>query len=174
MTDTYETYIGPVDPGFYNPISADLQQSLRALERDTARDRVWVTLSTSHKSLQPKEISELLQLTPTHALREGDTIYRNETHSLNAEQTYWSLSSSGQVQSSSLEKHIDWMLGQLFGKLPAIRSLQNDGSAFTMKAHMDLWSPVSVPQLDEGTIQKLAQFGFALQFVIRYEFDEDD
>jgi len=174
MTDRYENYVGPVHPGFYTPISADLQRSLREMERDKARDRVWVILSTSHTTLPPEAISELLQLTPMHFSRIGDTLYQDDNRHITADQTQWFLSSSGQVQSSSLEKHLEWMLDQLFGKLPALRLLQNDGSVFTLTAHMDLWSPVSVPHFDVSTLQKLAQLGFALEFVIRFEFDEDD
>jgi Domain of unknown function (DUF4279) len=118
-----------------------------------------------HDSLQPDAISELLQLVPGAVSSTGDSILRRAGYHIVSPANYWSMRSDRHLDSNSLEIHLHWMLGQLFGRTPAIRSLQNSGGSISLGAHLEVWSRVIGPELNAETLQQLAQLRIPLQFM---------
>ncbi len=171
--DNYEQFVGPIHPGQFKQSSAELQKSLREIQKLLESDSAHVDFSVSHDTLTPEEISKLLQLQPSYTLRDGDTIHKDERHHLTAKWTRWCLSSLDNVSyKCPVEKHLEWILDQLFGKLPAIRALQNQGARTKFIAHLEPWSKVIGIDFDIITIQRLAQLRIPLEFIVVHQNQE--
>jgi hypothetical protein len=88
--------------------------------------------------------------------------------------TYWSLSSEDEIKGNRFDEHLDWMLKQLFGRLPAIRKLQEDKAEFRLYAHIEPGFAVIDPCLTVESIQRLAQLRIPLDFIIVFRDWEDE
>ncbi len=173
MPENYEQLIGPIKPDYVKPISLDLQKSIRQIDQMRERNTAWVDFTIRHYSLQPEAISELLQLTPSEVNRNGDTLYKKEPYHLVSDCTRWTLSSKGHVADSSIDEHLNWMLQQLYGKLPSLRHLQKGGQC-SLRANIRSWSRTLSPAFEVETFQQLARLRIPLRFIITYENTEAD
>lgn len=174
MDNAYEQTIGPINRGFVKPISLELQDTLREIERLNGLDEIWATLTVCHPSAEPGFISDQLQLTPTNVSRIGDTVYKNKKHHIVAESTWWKLSTQGAVSSRLSEHHVDWLLEKLFGKLPSIRSLQNSGGEFRICVQVRAWSNVIGHSVSLEQMQQLARLRIPLELTIVYQNTDDE
>ena len=138
-------------------MSIDLQNCLREIHRNAERDSLSVSFNVSDNNKTIEDISGLLQLIPTDYYHDGDTIFKNEKFDVKNEGSSWSLSSLRQVRSKDMEVHINWILNQLFGKLPAIRKLQAEGASMRLIARDDSWSRYNNTELSIEILQRLAQ-----------------
>lgn len=171
---TYEQFIGPIHPGYVKPPSLEMLKSDRDIHRLLELDDLWARLSISHPSIDPDAITEALQLQPDDVMRAGDTIHQDKRFHVKCDRTRWNLSSGDIVSSPFPEAHLDWLLDQLYGKLPAIRSLQDQGAEFVINIHMEPWSRVVAQTLSVTTLQQLAQLRLELRFIIHYQNSESD
>jgi hypothetical protein len=169
--DSYEKFLGRPNRILSKTPSLEMQKYLRQLEERRGASATWITLTVSHGTIEPEAISELLQLNPTHVTRKGDKVV--DRPEIVSEDTYWSLSSFNFVSSTLFDKHLDWMLDQLFGKLPAVRSLQKQGAQMRLNAHMRPWVSVIDPLIDNEKSRQLAQLRIDLQFIIVFQGVED-
>jgi hypothetical protein len=64
--------------------------------------------------LDPKEITEVLRVTPTKAYRKGQVYKHSRGREVRGRTGVWLLSSKGHVQSSDLNAHLNYLLGVLF------------------------------------------------------------
>lgn len=142
-------------------VTQELTKKVRDLTRLVEKDQTRITLWVSHQTLTPQAISEALQLDPDFPSNNGEKIMRDG-------KTYWTFSSQGRVPTNLFEDHLKWMLDQLFGKLPAIRSLQDQGAEFRLEAFTEQFSPITAMVLKTDTIQRLWQLRVPLVFLIHH------
>lgn len=175
MSD-YEDLVGPLDPGFVKTPSPELQQSLREIRKQQELDLSWITLTVTHETLPGDEISKTLQLKPDDVTPIGQTVVQTKRHHIVSDITIWRLDSSEHVPDNTFEGHLTWILEQLFGKLPSIRHLQNQGAEIRLTAYLRPSRPsvLMFPTLTVEALQRLAQLRVPLEFNIVREVDEDE
>lgn len=141
--------------------TSELSKSVHTLGRLVEKDSTKITLWVSHSSLSAEAISDALQLKPDFSNGESEKVLRDG-------KTHWTFSSEGKVPTGVFEDHLKWMLDQLFGKLPAIRSLQDQGADFKLEVFTEQWSPIAAMSLRTETIQHIFQLRVPLVFMIHH------
>jgi len=61
------------------------------------------------KELDPREVTEFLGVTPSRSFMRGE----NRTENKKWPHGYWALTSSGQIQSTDFQLHLEWLVNQL-------------------------------------------------------------
>lgn len=72
---------------------------------------IYVRFFIRGKDIDPDEITKILGITPSYKFKPGDR--HGENNQFIRKQGLWSITSGGQVQSTDLELHIEWVLSQL-------------------------------------------------------------
>lgn len=103
-------------------------------------ERTYAELRIYGADLDPDEITNLLQITPSSTQRRGEL----RTGSGGRRERMvgvggWFLSSENQVRSMDLRRHLDWILGQLDRRRDPLRRLQTK-SGVEMSVHCIWWS----------------------------------
>lgn len=92
--------------------------------------RTYVVLSIKHRELDPEELSAQLGIQPSYAFRPGT---RPLVWGHMEEAGSWVLSTELKSLSLDLERHIDWILHSLEGKLDYITDLKEKGYTLEMR-----------------------------------------
>jgi hypothetical protein len=156
--DTYEKYLGPIHPGFIKPVSAGLQESLRELEQERLASMCWARFNVSHKTIGTTEIGSVLLIEPDYVLDKGESYYRDKKYDLKSDHNSWSLSSLDKIKSKEPEAHLEWIMQQLFGKLPQVRALQERGAKMRITIHSEGLA-VAALELSSDLLRRIAQLG---------------
>jgi hypothetical protein len=149
-----------------------LRRAEHEIERSRSFDSVYVSFVVLHRSFEPEAISALLDLEPDNVVRKGETIVNTGKYHVVAEQTHWTLSSDEYVSSNFVEAHLDWILEQLFGKLPSLRRLQDTGGDCAIHVRVSSWSSLVCHAIDPDQLQLLARMRIPVDFVVHFEDSE--
>ena len=84
--------------------------------------RVYATFILRGKELDPQEVTERLSITPSRSFIRGDR--RNEKRQW--PHGFWALTSDGNVDSTDLSLHLDWLVKQLGPSTSRIQELVHD------------------------------------------------
>jgi len=84
----------------------------------------YASLMFRGKDLEPQRVTEILGIIPSRSFRRGD--WRTETKKW--PHGYWTLTSSGNVESMDLALHIQWLIDQLEPVQPGLIQLLKEKS----------------------------------------------
>lgn len=155
---------------------ADLEQLLEPLpiNKAAAPERVRATLRIYHPDLDPSQITQLLEITPSISWRSGEDAYgwrKRPGHK--APSGGWLLSSRTVVKGNKALDHIDWLLDQIAGKVGTIHHLQSQGFMMDVVVgwHATSWN--TTPALTPEIMRRLSRIGLPLWFDI-YLFGSEE
>jgi hypothetical protein len=144
--------------------SSSLPRMFREPKPQTSADPVYMTLRVLRDNLNPKEITNLLGLTPSGVLHPGDLTDPSATGVPPSKLGGWFFSSKEQVKSPDPGQHLDYILNALGDHQTTIHNLQNMG----YKTDVSLrWSPqadTTPPAVSAQHIQRLAKFRLGISF----------
>lgn len=173
MTDTYESFIGPIDPGFVKSVPPASQKVYRELGEKMAQDQCWVTLTISHPSSDSAELSELLELEPDYVLDDGDTIYKSDRHHIRQTGSKWSYELYQQGHYPSAESLLSMLLDDIEGRLPTLRRLQSQGATMKIKLEFDQRSHLAFLQLTPELLIRLSQLRMNFEVLAKLPVGEE-
>lgn len=174
MSETYETYIGPVHPGRFKSPSPQLQQSERMLAKQICREDCWITFSVTHESLDPERVTAMLDLKPDDVLHKNEIIAETNSCVVRSPWTRWSYTVGAAIADHDAAELLDLLLEDLSGKTPSIRQLQSEGAKLQIFIHFDQYSCVSHIQITAETFAKLAQLRLNLQIIVNHHSLEEE
>ncbi len=174
MPDTYESFIGPLHPGWYKLPTPQQQKIERELSELIAKNERSATLNVSHPTLVSAKITELLELEPDGVFEDGDTIYKSDRFHTKQTGCFWSYSLCMQGHHIRAEDLLMMLLDDLSGKLPSIRLLQEQGAKMSIKMQFDQFSDVVFLELKPELLIKLAQLRIDFHVLVRSADDGDD
>lgn len=146
-----------------------MQRSAREVRRLLDLEETWVTLSISHKNLDPDEISALLQIEPDDVTRKGDDVAPPGTRwEYPSSSNIWSLSSMDKVKNDQpkVELHLQWLLDKIYGKRPALQYIRDTGGTTDLRVHSEIWSWVHGFELENNMLLTLARYGLELHVIV--------
>lgn len=117
--------------------------------------RVAVSLVIYSDSLPPDDLSNVLSLEPSSVIVKGSKVGPRTGTVMMVPRHVWDLSSEENVQSLSVDSHLDWMLSKLLPVKDKLKSLQADpaiGCVFTCviwSDHDGVYTKLSVRQMAE-------------------------
>jgi hypothetical protein len=174
MTDTYESFVGPIHPGYYKAPTLENQKHWRELAELSEKETCFASLFISHPTITAAEITEWLELEPSSVLNAGETVFKSERYDVKQKGTSWryELAATGKQK----EKVLNDLLDDLHGKLPAIRRLQDNGARMFLTVEADLLNQVGTLIMSAQTLTRLAQLRttLILQSIFQVEEDDDD
>ncbi|MBS1954385.1 MAG: DUF4279 domain-containing protein [Cyanobacteria bacterium SZAS-4] len=172
MTDTYESFIGPIDPGFVKSVPPESQKIYRELGEKMAQDECWVTFTIRHPSKDSAKLSELLELEPDCALEDGDTIYKSDRHHIKQTGSSWSYELYHRGHYPSAEHLLSTLLDDIEGRLPTLRRLQSEGARMKIKLEFDQRSHLACLQLTPEVLIRLSQLRMNFEVLAKLPVDE--
>ena len=132
------------------------------MDNDT-QSRMYATFILRGKQLDPNDVTERLGITPSRSFKRGDRRGEKGKWPFG----FWSLESDGQIQSTDLILHIEWLINKLEPSASQIRELVHEQA---LDARIScLWiSPECHHELDihPRLIRKIADLGLELSFDI--------
>ncbi len=146
----------------------------RTLERATGPERVRATFRVYHPGLEPDQITELLEITPSVAWRCGDDEYGwRKRLGHKAPSGGWLLSSRTVIRGNNAMAHIDWLLDQLTGKAGTIKDLQDHGFMVDVVVgwHASSWN--TTPALTPEIMRRLGKLSLPIWFDV-YLFGSEE
>jgi hypothetical protein len=143
------------------------------MEDSEEHPEVRISFCIQHE-LEPSAISEILELAPSTFHKKDDVIASAGNRSLTADKTFWSLDSTDSVKGDVFEEHLNWILSQLWGRLPALRKLQNLGAETYIMAHIQPWNGLAAAGLDLDALRLLARLRVNLHFAFVYQTSDDE
>jgi hypothetical protein len=146
----------------------------RTLERATGPERVRATFRIYHPDLEPEQLTELLEITPSIAWRSGEDAYGwRKRPGFKAPSGGWLLSSRTVMRGNNASSHIDWLLDQLAGKANMIKDLQNRGFMIDVVVgwHATSWN--TTPALSPDLMRRLAKLNLPIWFDV-YLFGSEE
>lgn len=173
MTDTYESFLGPIHPGFYKSPSHENQKLYRELGNKLALDECWVTFTISHPTLQSSKITELLELEPNYTLEDGDDIYKSDRHHIKQNGSRWSYELYHQGHHKTAEDLLASLLDNLSGKLPKIRLLQEQDARMKIRVEFDQHSNLACLELKPELLIRLAQLRVNFEVLAKLPIDNN-
>ncbi|MBY0549397.1 MAG: DUF4279 domain-containing protein [Candidatus Obscuribacterales bacterium] len=139
---------------------------LQKVERDLrclmAQDRVWADLCVMHFELQPEAISELLGLEPDSVTRMDDCITPEGRFDFRSDRTFWILSSADKIRNSEASLHLEWIIQQIAGRLPALQRLSSTGGEIELRVRAEKWSHYESLEIEPATLLFLGRYGIRL------------
>lgn len=149
-------------------LSIDTQRSAREVRRLLQLEESWVTLSISHSELSPEAISALLGMEPDDVTRKGDDLALGTRWELPSSLNIWSVTSLNKVKPGEprVERHLRWMLDQIYGKKPSLKYIQETGGTSSLRLHSEIWSWVHGFELDHELLMSLAHYGLELHVIV--------
>lgn len=152
----------------------DSSEPIRRIKRLSSLSSVWAELTIRHPLLHPDQITTTLDLQATGTMPRGEIIYNNDQMTMTADHNIWRLSSREAITSGEIETHLAYILDRLFGRLPAIRKLQDTGALMHIRLWSRSWTRHNQLTLDVETLATLAHLRLPLENIIRYENTESD
>lgn len=153
-------------------VALDLQRSERRFHHFHELDEVHATLYIWFSGA-PEEITEELGLQPDDVTRPGDTLYDQGRWLIQSDETSWTLTSADKIESSTSEDHIQWILDQVEGKMPALKRLQAAGARTKLHVHAAQCSQIYSLDLSIEMLLQMARYNLPLTLVVNYQDDED-
>ena len=127
-------------------------------------DKTYATLHIFRDNLDPKELTNLLRLEPTHCQRKGDP-YPTKN---NPDKKYviggWFLSSEGKVDSNDSQKYLRWVLDQIAPQSTAFLRLHQEGYRIEISCYWSSRNGHGGPTLSPGIMAELSRLGIELWF----------
>lgn len=154
--------------------SRDSSEPIRRIKRLSSLSSVWAELTIRHPRLHPDQITATLDLQATGSMPRGEVIYNNDQMTMTADHNIWRLSSRETITSGEIENHLAYILDCLFGRLPAIRKLQDSGAVMHIRLWTRSWTRHNQLNLDVDTLATLAHLRLPLETITRYENTESD
>ncbi len=157
-------------------ITLDLQDSEREIRRLTELTEVWATLTIQHDEWGPEAISELLGLEPDDVVRKDETITPEGRFDVRSTFTIWRLSSEQKIKVRyfAAEEHLQWLIDQITGRLPQLRSLQDSGARTEIDIHSYSWSRLESIELSTEMLLLLARYRLKIRINVFYENSDED
>ena len=135
----------------------------------------YATLRIYHDDLDLKQISRLLNLTPTEAHRKGDTQRGRRTgHITTLRIGSWLLRSDGAIDSRDSRRHVDWILDQLEGKAAIFETLRRQGCRTEIGCFWVSACGHGGPTLSPHQSRRLAELGLEFSYDIYFAGSDDD
>lgn len=154
-----------------------LAEMLPGLGRTTEYDdsnpscsETFATLRITSDAIDPHEISQRLQLSPSSAYRKGEPI--SPRVATLRDHHGWLLSSEAQVQSQDVRRHLDWLLDQLLPRSPAYSALIAPGTEADIFVFWQSRSGQGGPILSPPQLSKLALLQLEIIFDVYYSEPE--
>lgn len=138
--------------------------------------RVSAQFIATSPRLDPAEITQILQLSPTKARKQGDpmrTTGGNVSRAPRAVEGLWRLSSE-ELQSSLLDEHMEWLLSRITPRSAEIAAIIQDGVEVTLRilwlANPELsWV---CPEISARHMKSLANLNIPLSIDICFRYAE--
>ena len=135
----------------------------------------YVTLCVYHQNLDPEAVTRLLNLQPSSCHRRGDVLDalgEQASHSRQARNGGWFLTSRGSIDSPDVRMHLDWLIDRLAGASGALSALREQDcetvvSCYWLSAHGH-----GGPMLAPDMMHQLSELGLELWFDIYFAVDE--
>lgn len=174
MTDTYESFIGPIDPGFVKSVSPEKQKVYRELGEQMAQDECWATFTINHPNSDSAKLSELLELEPDYVLEDGDTVYKSDRHDIRQTGSRWNYELYHQGHYPSAAHLLSALLDDIEGKLPTLRLLQSEGAIMKLKLEFDQRSHLAFLQLTPELLVRLSQLRMNFEVLAKLPVRPED
>jgi hypothetical protein len=95
----------------------------------------YATLLVYSGGHDPAIVTDVLGLTPSRVVREGELLSTPPCPPRCAKINLWELTSKERLHSLDSRRHVDWLLEQCTGKLEEVRRLQAGGCIFTINCY---------------------------------------
>lgn len=148
-------------------VSLDLQNAERQLRKNREQDDVHATLFIWFGG-EPEEITVALGLQPDDVIRKGETLFDEGRWQVKSDETSWTLSSGNRIDSSITEDHIQWILDQVEGKLPALNRLRGAGARTKLHVYASQLSQLFSLDLSTEMLLQLARYNLQLSLVVNH------
>jgi len=133
--------------------------------------RVRVTLTIFNDTMDPDQITQLLDLRPTRSYLKGEIVAPS---SVPRTKSLWSLSSITLESESNVNAHLLYLLGQLVNKEGILKQLQDQGYKINLVCRLGIAHWNTCYKLDCDTISRLACLKIPILFDIFDEQSDDD
>jgi len=125
-------------------------------ENDSSCKRTCAMLLVSGEGIEPSEVTRAFGIAPTETTKAGDCVG-------------WRVSSESQVLSTSLERHIHWLLDQIEDKISVIQELKRGNCQVDMYC---FWQGHGTsndvgPFITTDTLRRVADFDLNMIFAFR-------
>jgi hypothetical protein len=130
----------------------------------------YVALNCFHKSQPAEDVTAALDLTPTRLEPIG---WQRSPRTKPRDDTHWSLSSEGRIQSRDFRRHLDWLLDQLEPQERTLVALQHDGWSMNVSVYWLSRLGHGGPELWPRQMASLAAMNLQIWFDV-YFADVDD
>ncbi|MCA0316170.1 MAG: DUF4279 domain-containing protein [Candidatus Melainabacteria bacterium] len=114
-------------------------------------------LCVIHSSLQPDEISKILDLASTSSVRIGES-----TGGVIARRSIWVLHSLDSIGTQNLEDHLDWLVSKLSSKRSTVKTLKKTGALIELHILIDTWNRFEQIKIPAKIITTLGQLGIGI------------
>jgi len=160
MTSTYSRWEPTEEEKHHTTLG--LQKVERDLKSLMAKDYVWADLRVMHFELAPEAISDLIGLKPDSVTRKDDCLTPEGRFDCRSDRTFWVLSSAKKVRNSEAHLHVEWIIQQISGRLPAFQRLSSTGGEIELSVHAEKWSHYEYLEIDPDTLLFLGRYGIRL------------
>ena len=124
---------------------------------DPTAEEVHATFRLSHETLVPQDISNALELDPSHSHRKGDRNLGKEGREYTPYKIgVWTFSSKGKLASTDLNEHINWVLTKLDKKKEIIKEYQDNGFQSDVFCFWSAKCDNTCPGLSKESVKLLA------------------
>lgn len=139
-----------------NSTQVYIYRQKQKLRKKKANDRPHIEFCVNSETLDGDQITALLQIRPDSM--EEIAGRRIAGRQVAADSTMWSLESQHHLNSPYPNAHIDWLLNNLFGKLPSIRRVQKQADTHLfIQLFCEMPSGSTWLFLNPELLQRLAQ-----------------
>jgi hypothetical protein len=145
-----------------------MKKSSRYIHDFASCSRTYATLCIYHNFEDSKNITDLLELTPSRAHNVGDL-----RHKRTAQTSGWFLGTKDILTSRDLRAHIEWILDALVNKKEQLNSLLESGHELWISCFWESASGNGGPILDHEVITYLSEFPLELHFDVWFDVGED-
>ncbi len=141
---------------------------------DNSPQFVYAHLSFMGQNLEPKAVTNALQLEPTSSCRKGELVPPRRPR-IESPLGSWRLTSA-EIKSLDAEENLSWLVDKLLPVREQIHSIQNDD----VTAHLCLnWHAIpekgafATVRLSQPMFEKLATLGLPLEIQVAYRYADD-